>query len=93
MYAADLRLVPAVPYRDPGNYVRYSERLAEELRQTEQGGVIWANQFDNTANRMGHYGTTGPEFWDQTNGQIDGFVLPLALVARWQVQPFCKKNE
>ncbi len=71
---ADLRLVPAVPYRDPGNYVRYSERLAEELRQTEQGGVIWANQFDNTANKMGHYSTTGPEFWEQTNGQIDGFI-------------------
>ena len=71
---ADLRLVPAVPYRDPGNYVRYSERLAKELRQTEQGGVIWANQFDNTANRMGHYSTTGPEFWEQTNGQIDGFI-------------------
>ena len=71
---ADLRLVPAVPYRYPGNYVRYSERLAKELRQTEQGGVIWANQFDNTANRMGHYSTTGPEFWEQTNGQIDGFI-------------------
>jgi len=71
---ADLRLVPAVPYRDPGNYVRYSERLAEELRQTEEGGVIWANQFDNTANRMGHYNTTGPEFWEQTDGQIDGFI-------------------
>ena len=71
---ADLRLVPAVPYRDPGNYVRYSERLAEELRQTEEGGGIWANQFDNTANRMGHYNTTGPEFWEQTDGQIDGFI-------------------
>ena len=71
---AALQLVPAVPYRDPGNYVRYSERLAEELRQTEQGGVIWANQFDNTANRMGHYSTTGPELWEQTNGQIDGFI-------------------
>ena len=71
---ADFRLVPAVPYHDPGNYVRYSERLAEELHQTEQGGVIWANQFDNTANRMGHYSTTGPEFWEQTNGQIDGFI-------------------
>ena len=71
---ADLRLVPAVPYLNPGNYVRYSERLAEELRQTEQGGVIWANQFDNTANRMGHYSTTGPEFWKQTNGKVDGFI-------------------
>ena len=71
---ADLRLVPAVPYRDPNNYVRYSERLAEELRQTEKGGVIWANQFDNTANKHGHYTSTGPEFWEQTNGQIDGFI-------------------
>ena len=71
---ADLRLVPAVPYRDPNNYVRYSERLAEELRQTEKGGVIWANQFDNTANKHGHYNSTGPEFWEQTNGQIDGFI-------------------
>jgi cysteine synthase A len=71
---ADLRLVPAVPYRDPNNYVRYSERLAEELRQTEKGGVIWANQFDNTANKHGHYTSTGPEFWEQTDGKIDGFI-------------------
>ncbi|MFA7431167.1 MAG: cysteine synthase A [Rhodospirillaceae bacterium] len=64
---ADLRLVPAVPYKDPMNYVRYSGRLAEEL------GGFWANQFDNTANRMGHFRTTGPEIWDQTDGTVSAF--------------------
>ena len=71
---ADLRLVPAVPYKDPNNYVRYSERLANELRDELGGGVIWANQFDNTANRQGHIDGTGPEIWQQTNGDIDGFI-------------------
>ena len=71
---ADLRLVPAVPYRDPGNYVRLSGRVAEELAATEPNGAIWANQFDNVANRQGHYETTGPEIWDQTEGTVDGFV-------------------
>ena len=71
---ADLRLVPAVPYRDPNNYVRYSERLANELSQSTPEGVIWANQFDNVANRDGHYATTGPEFWEQTDGHINGFI-------------------
>ena len=71
---ADLRLVPAVPYRDPNNYVRYSERLANELREELGGGVIWANQFDNTANRQGHIDGTGPEIWEQTSGEIDGFI-------------------
>ena len=71
---ADLRLVPAVPYRDPNNYVRYSERLADELCAELGGGVIWANQFDNTANRDGHIAGTGPEIWAQTQGQIDGFI-------------------
>jgi cysteine synthase A len=70
---ADLRLVPALPYSDPGNYVRYSETLAKELALTEPGGVIWANQFDNVANRLGHYRTTGPEIWDQTDGKVDAF--------------------
>ena len=70
---ADLRLVPAVPYKDPNNYVRYSGRLAEELAETESNGAIWANQFDNTANRDGHYQTTGPEIWDQTGGRVDAF--------------------
>ena len=73
MLGADLRLVPAVPYKNPGNYIRYSERLADELRETHDGGVIWANQFDNTANQNGHYTTTGPEIWEATDGKIDGF--------------------
>ena len=70
---ADLRLVPALPYADPGNYVRYSETLAKELAATEPGGVLWANQFDNVANRMGHYRTTGPEIFAQTDGKVDAF--------------------
>ncbi|MGE4281785.1 MAG: cysteine synthase A [Magnetospirillum sp.] len=73
LVGADLRLVPALPYANPGNYVRYSETLAKELAQTEPGGVLWANQFDNVANRMGHYRTTGPEIWDQTDGKVDAF--------------------
>ncbi|HEY9568931.1 MAG TPA: cysteine synthase A [Thalassobaculum sp.] len=71
---ADLRLVPAVPYRDPGNYVHVSQRIAEDLAKTEASGAIWANQFDNTANRDGHYRTTGPEIWAQTEGKVDGFI-------------------
>jgi cysteine synthase A len=71
---ADLREVPAVPYRDPNNYVHYSGRLAEELAKTEPNGAIWARQFDNTANRDGHYRTTGPEIWEQTDGNVDGFI-------------------
>tara|TARA_Y100001960_G_C14760805_1_gene874011 strand:+ start:1985 stop:2986 length:1002 start_codon:yes stop_codon:yes gene_type:complete len=71
---AKLIEVPAAPYRDPNNYVKYSGRLAEELAQTEDKGVIWANQFDNIANRNGHIETTGPEIWRQTGGKIDGFV-------------------
>lgn len=73
LIGADLRLVPAVPYRDPNNYVRYSERLAAEIAETAENGAIWANQFDNTANRDGHYRTTGPEIWNQTGGKIDAF--------------------
>ncbi len=71
---ADLRLVPAAPYSNPNNYVRYSGRLAEEIAATEPNGAIWANQFDNVANRQGHYETTGPEIWAQTDGKVDGFV-------------------
>jgi cysteine synthase A len=67
MIGADLRLVPAKPYRDPGNYVHFSRRLAEEM------GAVWANQFDNLANRDGHRATTGPEIWAQTGGRIDAF--------------------
>ncbi len=71
---ADLREVPAVPYKDPNNYVHVSRRLAEELAETEPNGAIWANQFDNVANRQGHYETTGPEIWAQTDGRVDGFI-------------------
>jgi cysteine synthase A len=71
--AADLRLVPAVPYANPGNYVRYSGRLADEIAAQEPNGAIWANQFDNLANRRAHIETTGPEIWEQTDGKIDGF--------------------
>jgi cysteine synthase A len=71
---ADLRLVAAVPYANPMNYVRYSERLAQEIAQEEPKGAIWANQFDNVANRRGHYETTGPEIWAQTDGKVDAFV-------------------
>ena len=71
---ADLRLVPAVPYKDPNNYVRYSEKLAKDLSKDNSNGVIWANQFDNTANLEGHYNSTGPEIWQQTKGNIDGFI-------------------
>jgi cysteine synthase len=71
---ADLREVPAVPYRDPNNYVKYSGRLAEELAKSHSQGVIWANQFDNVANRDGHCRVTGPEIWRQLDGKIDGFV-------------------
>ena len=71
---ADLRLVPPKPYKDDGNYVKVAGRLAEELKSTNNNGVVWANQFDNTANAEGHYETTGPEIWEQTDGKVDGFV-------------------
>jgi cysteine synthase A len=71
---AELVQVPAVPYRNPNNYVRYSERLAAALDRTEPNGAIWANQFDNVANRQAHVETTGPEIWDQTDGKVDGFI-------------------
>ena len=71
---ADLRQVPAVPYKNPDNYVHVSRRLAEEFAKSEPNGAIWANQFDNTANRQGHYETTGPEIWQQTEGKVDGFI-------------------
>jgi cysteine synthase A len=71
---AELKEVAAVPYKDPGNYVRVSERIANELKDSNPNGVIWANQFDNVANREGHYRTTGPEIWKQTDGKVDGFV-------------------
>jgi cysteine synthase len=71
---AELIEVPAVPYANPNNYVKISGRLAAELARTEKNGAIWANQFDNVANRDGHYKTTGPEIWEQTDGKVDGFI-------------------
>ncbi len=70
---AELVEVPAVPYKNPDNYVKYSGRLAEELNRSLPGGAIWANQFDNVANRQAHIETTGPEIWDQTGGAVHGF--------------------
>jgi cysteine synthase A len=71
---AELIEVPAVPYKDPNNYVKYSGRLAEALAKTEPHGVIWANQFDNVANRQGHIETTAEEIWTDTQGKVDGFI-------------------
>ncbi|MEK9643294.1 MAG: cysteine synthase A [Paracoccaceae bacterium] len=71
---AELVEVPAVPYKNPNNYVRYSERLAAELNKSEPNGAVWANQFDNTANRQAHIDGTGPEIWRQTDGKVDGFI-------------------
>src|SRR6266850_5335068 len=71
LFGAELVEVPAVPYKDPNNYVHVSERLAKEL------GAFWANQWDNTANRDGHYRSTGPEIWEQTGGSVDGFTCAI----------------
>ena len=71
---AELVEVPAAPYKNLNNYVRYSGRLAERLATTEPNGAIWANQFDNVANRQAHVETTGPEIWEQTEGKVDGFI-------------------
>ncbi len=74
LLGAELIEVPAVPYKNPNNYVKVSGRLAEQLARTEPNGAIWANQFDNVANRDGHVVTTAPEIWEQTGGKVDGFV-------------------
>ena len=74
LLGAELVEVDAVPYANPGNYVRYSGTLAAERAKTEPNGAIWANQFDNVANREAHYHTTGPEIWEQTGGKVDGFI-------------------
>jgi cysteine synthase A len=71
---AKLVEVDAVPYANPNHYVKYSQRLADEMAKTEPLGAIWANQFDNVANRNAHYASTGPEIWDQTDGKVDGFI-------------------
>ncbi|TWG95503.1 cysteine synthase A [Mesorhizobium sp. J18] len=74
LLGAELLEVPAVPYKNPNNYVKVSGRLAEQLAESDPKGAIWANQFDNIANREGHVRTTAQEIWEQTGGKIDGFV-------------------
>lgn len=74
LLGAQLIEVPAVPYRNPNNFVKVSGRLAEQLSKSEANGAVWANQFDNTANREGHIASTAPEIWRQTDGKIDGFI-------------------
>ena len=74
LLGVELIEVPAVPYKDPNNYVKLSGRLAEQLAKTEKNGAVWANQFDNVANRQAHVEGTGPEVWAQTDGKVDGFV-------------------
>lgn len=74
LYGADLRLVKATSYDDPNHYIHTAERLAKELSAKDPNGVVWARQFDNTANRDIHYQTTGAEIWDQTEGKVDGFI-------------------
>jgi len=74
LFGAELIEVDAVPYANPNHYARYSGKLAEELNASEPNGAIWANQFDNTANRKAHYETTGPEIFQQTDGKVDGFI-------------------
>jgi len=74
LQGAELIEVPAVPYANPNNYVKFSGRLAEKLAKTDPNGAVWANQFDNIANRQAHIDTTGPEIWADTNGKVDGFI-------------------
>ena len=73
LIGCELKLVPALPYSNPGNYIRQSETLANELNKSERNGVLWANQFDNISNMNGHFNTTGPEIWSQLDGKVDGF--------------------
>jgi cysteine synthase A len=73
LIGCELKLVPALPYSNPGNYIRQSEEIAKQLNKTHNEGVLWANQFDNIANQSSHYNSTGPEIWEQTNGKVDGF--------------------
>ena len=74
---AELIEVPAVPYKDDNNYIKYSGRLAQELAETSENSAVWANQFDNVANRQAHIETTGPEIWQQTEGKVDGFTCAI----------------
>ncbi len=73
LIGCELKLVPALPYSNPGNYIRQSQQIAKDLSKTHENGVLWANQFDNVANQMSHYNSTGPEIWEQTEGKVDAF--------------------
>ena len=73
LIGCELKLVPALPYSNPGNYIRQSQKIAEDLSKTHGNGVLWANQFDNVANQMSHFNSTGPEIWEQTEGKVDAF--------------------
>src|SRR5271170_2542644 len=77
LLGAELVEVDALPYANPGNYVRYSGALAEKLAKTEPNGAVWANQFDNVANRQAHVETTAQEIWAQTEGRVDGFICAI----------------
>ena len=73
LIGCELKLVPALPYSNPGNYIRKSQQIAQDLAKSHENGVLWANQFDNVANQMSHYNSTGPEIWEQTDGKVDAF--------------------
>ncbi len=73
LIGCELKLVPALPYSNPENYIRQSQQIAKDLGKSHENGVLWANQFDNIANQMSHYNTTGPEIWEQTEGKVDAF--------------------
>lgn len=85
LLGAELVEVPAVPYRNPNNYVKVSGRLAEQLAKTDPNGAIWANQFDNVANRQAHIETTAREIWNDTNGKVDGFICSVGSGGRLRV--------
>ena len=87
LLGAELVEVPAVPYKNPNNYVKVAGRLAERLATDDPNGAIWANQFDNVANRDAHVRTTGPEIWEQTGGKVDGFVCAVGPAGRWPGSP------
>ena len=88
---AELIEVPAVPYKNPNNYVKVSGRLAEQLAKSDPNGAIWANQFDNVANRDGHLRTTAVEIWEQTGGQVDGFVSEVGTGGKLEGVAFGRK--
>lgn len=94
LIGCELKLVPALPYSNPGNYIRQSETLANELNKSERNGVLWANQFDNISNMNGHFNTTGPEIWAQLDGKVDGFTCAVGTGGTLAgVSKYLKKKE